>query len=135
MKAAIATRLLAAALVLAPAAAHGANVVKIDVLYMNHGPLKPTLEALRTVLAKYGPRVAVAWHDSETEEGQRFMTQKDLRGHIPLVIWVDDSFKHSTKGKEISFAGFPTGSGPAFFQGKWTMDDLKTVLDHLTVKK
>jgi hypothetical protein len=35
-------------------------------------------------------------------------------------------------GKEIKFVGFPTGSGPAFFQGKWTLDDLKAALDQST---
>jgi len=31
--------------------------------------------------------------------------------------------------------GFPTGSGPAFFQGKWTMDDLKAAIDQSALKK
>jgi hypothetical protein len=37
--------------------------------------------------------------------------------------------------KKVQFVGFPTGSGPAFFQGKWTVDDLKAALDQATVKK
>jgi len=31
--------------------------------------------------------------------------------------------------------GFPSGSGPAAFQGKWTMEDLRKALDQLTDKK
>jgi hypothetical protein len=135
MKTAVASRLAAAFLALFPAAVYCGNAVKVEVLYMSHGPLMPTLEQMKAVFAKYGPRVVVAWHDSETEDGEKFMAKKNLNGHIPLVIWMNDSFKHSLNGKEVLFAGFPTGSGPAFFQGKWTLDDLRKVLDELTAKK
>ena len=62
------------------------------------------------------------------------MAKKGINQHVPLVIWIDDQVV-PVDGKEIIFAGFPTGSGPAFFQGKWTMDDLKAALDQVTGKK
>jgi hypothetical protein len=134
MKNAIVSRVLAAALVLFPVAAYCGNAVRVDVLYMNHGPLLSTLEEIKAVVARFGPRVAVTWHDSETDEGQKFMARKHLAGHIPLVIWMNDEIEHRVNGKEVAFTGFPTGSGPAFFQGKWTVDDLKRVLERLTAK-
>jgi len=48
---------------------------------------------------------------------------------------MDDQVKFKVDGKEMVFAGFPTGSGPAFFQGKWTMTDLQKVLEQLIGKK
>ncbi len=48
------------------------------------------------------------------------MAKKGITQHVPLVIWMDNQVKFKVDGKEIVFAGFPTGSGPAFFQGKWT---------------
>jgi hypothetical protein len=134
MSSAFAAPLLVAFLVLAPTVAT-AKPVEVEVLYMNHGPLQPTLEQVRAVFAKYGPRIAVVWHDSETDDGRAFMARKNLSGHIPLVIWLDGTFKHTRDGKEVSFTGFPTGAGPAFFQGKWTTDDLRRVLDRLTARK
>jgi hypothetical protein len=68
-------------------------------------------------------------------EGEKFMAQKGVCEHIPLVIWIDDSPVFKKGGKEITFAGFPTGSGPSFFQGKWTIEDLKNALDQATVGK
>jgi hypothetical protein len=35
----------------------------------------------------------------------------------------------------VNFEVFPTGAGPAFFQGKWTIDDLKAALDQATTGK
>jgi hypothetical protein len=51
------------------------------------------------------------------------------------MIWIAGKSDVSIKGKEIKFSGFPTGSGPAFFQGKWTIDDLRNALNKATQKK
>jgi len=108
--------------------------VRIDVLYMNHGPLLATLKEIKALFAQYGNKIAVSWHDVDTDEGEKFMGRKGIRGHIPLVVWMDDKVKFQVDGKEIIFAGFPTGSGPQFFQGKWKMEDLKKALNQITNK-
>jgi hypothetical protein len=118
-----------------PFTALAAKEIKVEVLYMNHGPLLPTLQEIKTLFGKYGKKISVSWHDVDTNDGERFMAKKGIRGHIPLVIWMEDKVKFQIDGKEIIFAGFPTGSGPAFFQGKWTMGDLRKALDQITSKK
>ena len=116
--------------------AHAAGKpTKIEVLYMNHGPLEETLDQIKGVLSKYGEKLAVAWYDFDSREGEQFMAKKGVKQHLPLVIWIDDSPVVTVGVKKVEFVGFPTGSGPAFFQGKWTMDDLKAALDQSTVKK
>lgn len=102
---------------------------------MSHGPLLATIQEIKTLFAKYGKKIVVSWHDVETDDGAKFMAQKKIRGHIPLVIWMDGQVKFQVDGKEIIFAGFPTGSGPYSFQGKWTLEDLRKALDQLTGKK
>lgn len=106
--------------------------IRIDVLYMDHGPMQPTLRELRALFPDYESRVAVYWHDFESEEGERFKTQKGIRRHIPLVIWIDGKSRFRVNGQMVALSGFPTGSGPSFFQGKWKMADLKSTLDRLT---
>jgi len=112
-----------------------AKEVKVDVLYMNHGPLLPSLEQIKQVFSKYGNKIIVSWYDFESREGEQFMAKKGIRQHVPLVIWIDGKFAVPVNGKEINFVGFPTGSGPADFQGKWTMDDLRQALNQITNKK
>jgi hypothetical protein len=102
---------------------------------MNHGPLEETLDKIKGVFSKYGDKLAVSWYDFDSREGEQFMAKKGVRQHLPLVIWIDDSPVVTVGVKKVEFVGFPTGSGPAFFQGKWTMDDLKAALDQSTVKK
>ena len=112
-----------------------AKPTKIEVLYMAHGPLIDTLNKIKGVLSGYGDKINVSWYDFESEQGEQFMAKKGIKQHVPLVIWIDDSSVFRMGVKEIKFVGFPTGSGPAMFQGKWTMDDLKAALDQVTAKK
>ena len=112
-----------------------AKEVKVEVLYMNHGPLQSSLEQIKQVFSKYGNKINVSWYDFESKEGEQFMAKKGVNQHVPLVIWMDGKFAIQVNGAEIKFVGFPTGSGPAFFQGKWTMEDLRGALDQMTNKK
>jgi hypothetical protein len=126
---------LAVSLVCIPWTVSAGKPVKIEVLYMNHGPLQDSLDGIKKVFSQYKERVSVSWYDFESKEGETFMAKKKITQHIPLMIWMDDQVKFKVEGKDMVFAGFPTGSGPAFFQGKWTMADLQKVLDQLTGKK
>lgn len=109
--------------------------LRVEVLFMNHGPMQPTVKQMRDLFSKYGGRIAVTWYDLDTREGQQFMSKKGVREHVPLMLWIDGNVAVRIGQKEIRFSGFPVGSGPESFQGKWTMQDLKTALDQGTVKK
>jgi len=135
MKKMVALCLVILTLCSVPFTVFAAKEVKIEVLYMNHGPLLASLEQVKKVFSQYGNKISVSWYDFETKEGEQFMAKKGVRQHIPLVIWMNDKVKFQVGGKEIIFAGFPTGSGPIFFQGKWTMDDLRTALNQVTNQK
>lgn len=108
-----------------------AQRIRVDVLYMDHGPMQPTLRDLRGLFPNYGDRIALFWHDFESEEGARFKSKMGIRRHVPLVIWIDGKSTLPVNGRPVTFSGFPTGAGPSFFQGKWKMADLKTALDGL----
>jgi hypothetical protein len=107
----------------------------VDVLYMNHGPLQDTLGKVRTIFSGFGDKISVSWHDFDSKDGEKFKASKGIKQHVPLVIWIDGKEKWTIDAKDITFTGFPTGSGPAFFQGKWTLDDLKAALDQAVGKR
>ena len=102
---------------------------------MNHGPLMDTLDKMKNLFSKYGDKISVSWYDFDSTEGEQFKANKGIHKHTPLIIWIDGSSTVKSGQKEIKYVGFPSGSGPFFFQGKWTMDDLKGSLDQITSKK
>ena len=115
-----------------PSSPFAKEPLQVDVLFMNHGPLQPTLRELRALFPAYGNRIMVFWHDFESPEGEQFMAKRGIKEHTPLEIWLDGQSTVRTADKTIIFKGFPTGSGPSFFQGKWKVEDLQTVLDQKT---
>ena len=121
-------------LFIAPAVSFSKDTVQIDVLYMNHGPMQPTLRELRALFPEYGDKLTVSWYDVESDEGERFKSKMGISHHIPLVIWIDGRSELMNNGSTIKLEGFPTGSGPLFFQGKWKLEDLSTMLDRVTGK-
>jgi len=134
MKKLILSCLVILALFSVPFTIFAAKEVRVEVLYMNHGPLQPSLEQIKKVFSQYGGKITVSWYDFETKEGEQFMAKKGVTQHVPLVIWLDGKYSIPVNGKDIRFVGFPTGSGPAFFQGKWTMEDLQQALNQITNK-
>ena len=126
--------IIGVALLIAPTASFSKDPVQIDVLYMNHGPLQPTLGELRALFPEYGDKLTVSWHDADSDEGERFKSKMGISHHTPLVIWVDGRSELMSNGRTIKFEGFPTGSGPSFFQGKWRLEDLATILNRVTGK-
>jgi hypothetical protein len=118
-----------------PFTVFAAKEVKVEVLYMNHGPLQSSLQQIKDIFSRYGNNITVSWFDFETKEGEQFMAKKGITQHLPLVIWLDGKSALPVNGKEIKFVGFPTGAGPAAFQGKWTMEDLRNALDQVTKQK
>lgn len=115
--------------------AYGAKPTRVDVLYMNHGPLMDTLDRMKNVFSGYGDRISVSWHEFFSKEGENFKAKMGINRHVPLVIWINGKEAVSLGREEVRFVGFPTGAGPEFFQGKWTIDDLKTALDRATAGK
>jgi hypothetical protein len=132
MKRTIVSCLVVLALCSIPFTLLAAKEVKVEVLYMNHGPLQPSIEQMKQIFSKYENKISVSWYDFETKEGEQFMAKKGISQHIPLIIWLDGKSAVPVNGKEIKFVGFPTGAGPAAFQGKWTMDDLRAALTQIT---
>nr|NJM02654.1 hypothetical protein [Desulfobacula sp.] len=88
--------------------------VRVDILYMNHGPMQPTLRELKALIPEYKDALAVSWYDFESRAGEEFKRKMGITQHIPLVIWVNGRFDHTVKGRDIRFQGFPSGSGPTF---------------------
>jgi hypothetical protein len=123
--------LLTMALCSLPFTAFAAKAVQVDILYMNHGPLLPSIKEIKEVLSQYGDKVTVSWYDFETKEGETFMEKRGIRQHVPLIIWLDGKYTLSLGGSDVKFVGFPSGSGPLPFQGKWTMADLRKALDQV----
>ena len=112
------------------------GVATVDILYLNHPPLRPVLADLDKVLAKYGGKVKVTRYDFDTQEGAAFAKAKNITGHEPLAIFINGSTDVTINGRQVKFLSFPQGQGTGMVQdGAWSMQDLDAALAQVTGAK
>jgi hypothetical protein len=101
------------------------NTVSVVIAgYINHGPMQPTVNALKEVLSKYGDKVQVQWVDLGTNQGQTYFKEHGLSAHLNVII--NGKYEYKINGKDVVFQWFE-GS-------QWTKQDLDTVLAGLVTK-
>jgi len=102
------------------------NKVDVVVLGMvNHGPMQPTINAIKEVTSKYGSDVNLVLIDFESEEGLKYSEEHDLTAHLNVMI--NGKYKYNINGKDVAFQ---------WFEGQqWTKKDLDTVISNLLDNK
>jgi hypothetical protein len=92
--------------------------------YIDHGPLQPTVRAIKEVLAKYGDKVTVTWVDLSSQQGQDYFKEHQLSAHMNVII--NGTSQYKVNGRSVDFQ---------WFEGQqWTKQDLDTVLAGLADK-
>lgn len=95
--------------------------VEVVVLGMtNHGPMQPTINAIKEVTSKY-PDVNLILLDFESLEGQNYAEEHGLSAHLNILI--NGKYQFNINGKEITFQ---------WFEGQqWTKNDLDAVISNI----
>lgn len=93
--------------------------------YINHGPLQPTVRAIKEVIANYGDKVAVTWIDMATPQGESYFKEHGLTAHMNVIV--NGTSNYQVNGKNVDFQ---------WFEGQqWNKKDLDTVLSNLVNKQ
>jgi hypothetical protein len=110
-----------------------AKQVQLDILYMNHGPIRPTIAKIKNLVAHYQDSIQASWYDFDQPEGKAFMKKQKLSGHIPLLLILNGQSDFTIDGRQVLLQGFPTGASPfKQVEGNWSLDDLQVILDQKT---
>lgn len=105
-------------------AASGHAVEIVVAGYVNHGPLQPTVQAVKDVAAKYGDSVHITSVDLSSKDGQKYFKDYKLTAHMNIII--NGKCEYTVNGKKVVFQ---------WFEGQqWTKQDLDDVLASLLGK-
>ena len=107
--------------------------IQVDIISLDHAPVRPVVEEVLGVTAEYGDKVTVIAYDFDTPEGAAFAEEQGLTEHTPVAIFVDGEMAFEINGRSVEFYSFPQGAGTGMVaDGAWTMADLRVVLDQET---
>ena len=124
-----------AAVTSTPASRLAPGVVAVDLVFLNHPPVRDVLVQVDSVLAAYGDKVSVTRYDFDTQAGAAFAEKKGLTGHIPLAIFFNGSETFDMNGRKVTFESFPQGAGTGMVpDGAWAVADLDALLQSIVKK-
>ena len=107
--------------------------VQVEIISLDHAPIRPAVQEVLDVAAEYGGKVTVQSYNFDTPEGVAFAEEHGLTEHTPIAVFVDGEMKSEMDGRTVKFYSFPQGDGTGMVaEGVWTMDDLRAVLDQKT---
>ncbi|HTO66884.1 MAG TPA: hypothetical protein VMM15_37180 [Bradyrhizobium sp.] len=120
----------AAAVILMPALALAAPPT-IEVIALGHSPVQDALKPVRDYLGGLDGRVRVVELNAESPEGARRVGAVGLKGHIPILLLIDGSYRFKrTDGTAVEFKDFPAKANiPLGLNGSWTVADFRTAVD------
>jgi len=131
LKSFLVTAMLSLALSITPTI-WAASPVEVEIVALDHWPIRRALELTLEMLKKFGDKVTLQQIDADTKAGKARLKASGMKGHIPVVIFVDGEFKHSLEGQEVIFENFPVASdSPMRLDGKWSAGDVKAVIEEI----
>ena len=131
LKSFLVTAMLSLALSITPTI-WAASPVEVEIVALDHWPIRRALEQTLEMLKKFGDKVTLQQIDADTKSGKARLKASGMKGHIPVVIFVDGEFKHSLEGQEVIFENFPVASdSPMRLDGKWSAGDVKAVIEEI----
>ena len=107
--------------------------VRVEIISLDHAPIRPAVQEVKDVAAEYGDKVIVQSYNFDTTEGAAFAQEHGLTEHTPIAIFVNGKMEFELDGHSIKFQSFPKDGGTGMVaEGLWTMADLRAVLDQAT---
>jgi hypothetical protein len=107
--------------------------VQMEIISLDHAPIRPAIQEAIDVAAEYGDKVTVQSYNFDTPEGAAFAEAHGLAEHTPIAIFVNGEMQFEVDGRPVKFYSFPQGAGTGMVaEGVWTMADLRAVLDQET---
>jgi hypothetical protein len=107
--------------------------VQVEIISLDHAPIRPAMQEAIRVAAEYGDKVTVQSYKFDTPEGAAFAEAHGLMDHTPIAIFVNGEMEFDLGDRIVKFQSFPQGAGTGMVaEGVWTMADLRAVLDQET---
>ena len=127
------TILLLLAMVLAACGGGNDGPVQVEIISLDHSPIRPAVQEVEALAAEFGDKVVVQSYYFDTPEGTAFAEERELEEHTPIAVFVNGEMEFEINGRFIKFYSFPQGGGTGMVaEGVWTMDDLRAVLEQET---
>ena len=107
--------------------------VQVEIISLDHSPIRPAVQEVEALAAEFGDKVVVQSYYFDTPEGTDFAEDRGLEEHTPIAVFVNGEMEFEINGRSVKFYSFPQGGGTGMVaEGIWTIDDLQAILEQET---
>jgi hypothetical protein len=107
----------------------GDGSVTLDVVHLDHPPVRSALTKVDEIVAKYQNDLVVRKVDAETDDGRALAERNGATGHVAILLLLNGKPEAEVDGRTVRFEGFPEGASPIkSAQGSWALDQLDKAL-------
>ncbi|MBC8259330.1 MAG: hypothetical protein H8E38_09960 [SAR324 cluster bacterium] len=107
-----------------------ASPVEVEIVALDHWPIRRALEPTLDMLKEFGDKISITQIDADSKEGKARLKSSGMKGHIPVVIFVNGEYTHTVNDHEVVFKNFPVDSdSPMKIDGKWSAGNVKAVIE------
>ncbi len=104
------------------------NSILLEVFYLPHAPAIRIVEKVEEQVKAY-PHIQLKKYQFGDHTISKKVKQYRINGHIPVAIFINGKDQFTVNNRRVVFRNFPQGdSFVPMFEGKWTYQDLDTVL-------
>lgn len=100
----------------------------IEIFYLPHPPVEAVVKKVEAMISEF-PKFQINKYSFDDPKGQALSKRYNLKGHIPMAIFIKGKNEFEVNGKKITLENFPKGD--AFipnYEGAWSYEDLKQIL-------
>jgi hypothetical protein len=114
-----------------PASSYAAESNLIEIFYLPHAPAEAAVKKVEDVAAEF-PKFKVMKYNFDDPHSDAKINEYGLKEHMPVAIFIGGKNDFEINGKKVILSNFPHGDSfiPGF-EGNWTYDDLRHILQTL----
>jgi len=107
------------------------EVTKFEIVYLPHGPVFKVVRDIEAIVADYPGSIVSKW-SFDDKAGIELAKSYGFTGHLPILIIINESYRHEIAGNEVEFYNFPSNNSfSPLFKGAWSYEDLNLLLNQL----
>lgn len=102
--------------------------VLLEIFFLPHAPAVKVVKKVEEQLKSYA-NIRLKKYPFGDHATKKKTEQYHLKGHFPVVIFINGKDQYTVDGNLVTFRNFPKGDAfVPMFEGKWTYKNLETVI-------
>ena len=106
--------------------------IQMEIFFLPHPPAMAVVDEVEKVAAEFD-NIVITRYSFDDPSSEKLLKKYDLKGHMPVAIFINGQNSFTVNGQKISLRNFPKGNAfVPMFKGEWDYADLRIILQQIS---